>query len=176
MSSRKSARSSSKNNNANNSAESYSIAASGNKKTSALSENIFIFAFAISIIIQGSVLYYLYNLEDADCNCIRDWRHNFCKAFALLVLFVGIVLIGLGHLCKLGMIIYYILGLINVYSFFTYVGDLNSTQCSCAVNKQSNLNMIMRGYRWVLLFSGIFVVIQLLSLLGIGGAKAAESK
>ena len=180
MSSRKSSRrsssaSSSKNNNNDFQAEMYSTDASGKKKITDITEKILIASFIISTIVQCSVLYYLYNLEDADCNCIRDWRHNFCKVFALLVLGIGVILIGLQHLCKGFMILYYIIGLINVYAFFTYIGDLNATQCSCAVNKQSKMNGVMRIYRWLLIIVGISTVMQLLALLGIGGSKIAAS-
>jgi hypothetical protein len=173
MSSRKSSRSSSRKNDDSH-AEAYSTDASSNSKMQNVSQQVLIIAFVISVIIQCSVLYYLYNLEDADCNCIRDWRHNFCKAYALLVLFVGIILIGLGQLCKPAMILYGIIGLINVYAFFTYVGELNSTKCVCAVKKQSNLNSVMRAYRWLLLLSGIFSVFGLLSLIGVIGSKSTS--
>lgn len=170
-SSRSSLRASSKNDNNSN--------AEINKMVDTKNHNMIqiflIIAFVISVIVQGSILYYLYNLEDADCNCIRDWRHNFCKAYALLVLGVGVILIGLGHLCKGFMIIYYILALVNVYAFFTYIGDLNATQCVCAVNKQSKLNTVMRVYRWVFIIGGISFFMQLLALLGYGASKIATS-
>ena len=144
-------------------------------KVNKISQQIFIGVFVLSVIVQCSVLYYLYNLEDANCNCIRDWRHNFCKAYALLVLAVGIIFIALQHLCKGFMILYHIAGLINVYAFFTYIGDLNATQCTCAVNKQTNLNTVMRVLRWVLLLGGIATFMQLLALLGLGSSKIAAS-
>jgi len=174
-SSARSSRASSKSANNNFIAEIYTVDASGKKTFSDITEKLYVAAFIFSVIVQGSVLYYLYNLEDADCNCIRDWRHNFCKVYALLVLGVGVILIGLQHLCKGFMILYFIFGLINVYAFFTYVGDLNATQCACAVNKQSKMNVVMRVYRWVLLLVGIATFMQLLALLGLGGSKIAAS-
>jgi hypothetical protein len=179
MSSRKSSRRSSSrdsNKSADNNfiAESYTVDG-GDKKLSNIIRSAFIALFIFSVIVQCSVLYYLYNLDDADCNCIRDWRHNFCKIYALLVLAVGVIVIGLQHLCKGFMILYYIVSLINVYAFFTYVGDLNATQCTCAVNKQYNLNTIMRIYRWLLILGGVATFMKLLTLLGVGGSKIAAS-
>ena len=141
-----------------------------------ISQSFLIGMFAVSVIVQGSILYYLYNLEDADCNCIRDWRHNFCKAYALLVLAVGVIIIAFNNLCNAFMIAYLIIGLINVYAFFTYIGDLNATKCTCAVDKQPNLNVVMRVYRWVLILGGVSAFMQLLGLLGIGGSKIAASR
>ena len=169
---RSSSRASSNNENNNTNVENNTIAA---KKVNSISQTLYIVLFVLSVIVQGSVLYYLYNLEDADCNCIRDWRHNFCKVYSLLVLSVGLIFLGLQHLCKGFMILYYIVGLVNAYAFFTYVGDLNATQCTCAVNKQYNMNTVMRIYRWLVLLAGIASVIQILSLLGIGGHKIATS-
>lgn len=133
--------------------------------------------FMISVIVQCSILYYLYNLEDADCNCIRDWRHNFCKAYSLLVLCVSILIIGLGlhNLTRWFIILYGIFGLINAYAFFTYIGDLNSTQCICAVKKQYNLNTIMQIYRWVILIGVIFLFLKLVGMAFII-AKISTSK
>jgi hypothetical protein len=176
MSSRKSSRGSSRASTKSGDAEINTTDSSGNNKFRDMTEQIYIIGFIISVIVQGSVLYYLYNLEDADCNCIRDWRHNFCKGYALFVLLVGIIFIAIKNLNKGLMILYHIAGLINIYAFFTYVGELNATQCTCAVNKQTNLNAIMKVYRWILIVAGISAVMQLLSLLGIGGSKIAASK
>ncbi len=119
--------------------------------------------FIFTLALQGSILYYLYNLEDADCNCIRDWRHNFIKGMSLLIIFFSfIALIGFdlkNSAFKWLVIIKFILTIINVYAFFTYVGDLNKTQCSCAVNKQPILNSIMNFIRW------LYVIIIGLALL-----------
>jgi hypothetical protein len=156
-------------------AEIYTNDNAGNKKIHNISQNILITAFIISVIVQGSILYYLYNLEDADCSCIRDWRHNFCKGYALLALGLGIILITFGHLHRGINILYHIATLVNVYAFFTYIGDLNATKCNCAVNKQSNLNSVMRVYRWLLLLVGISAFMQLLALLGIGATTMPSS-
>jgi len=168
MSSRKSGRLSVKESNNNNNTV--------NNAVGKLGTRMMLFGFCLSIIVQGSILYYLYNLEDVDCNCIRDWRHNFCKGYALLVLFLGILFMAYQNPNNLLMIIYYVLALINVYAFFTYIGDLNATGCKCAIDKQYNLNMVMRFYRWVLLLAGVGAILQIITLLGLGGSKLASAK
>ena len=175
MSSRKSSRSSTR---ASTSSKEHNdeIQAHVNGAVKNITQPLMIMAFVISVIMQCSILYYLYNLEDVDCNCIRDWRHNFCKVYALLVLAVCIIIIGFNYICNGFMIVYYILGLINIYAFFTYIGDLNTTKCTCAVNKQPKLNFVMRTYRWLIILAGIGAIMQLLGLLGIGGSKIASSK
>ena len=47
--------------------------------------------FIFTLALYGTILYYLYNLEDADCNCIRDWRHNFIKAMCLVIIFLSFI-------------------------------------------------------------------------------------
>jgi hypothetical protein len=118
--------------------------------------------FIFILALHGSILYYLYNLEDADCNCIRDWRHNFVKGMSLLIIFISFIGLFGFDLKKQGfkwlLLIQFVLFIIDVYAFFTYVGDLNETQCACAVNKQPNLNSIMNLIRW------IFAIVIVLSI------------
>jgi hypothetical protein len=55
-----------------------------------------------------------------------------------------------------------ILSIVNLYAFFTYIGDLNTTQCSCAIHKQPKLNRFMNFIRWVQV---IVMIISVASLI-----------
>jgi len=142
--------------------------ATENKKSIASRIPSFIFILAL----YGSILYYLYNLEDADCNCIRDWRHNFIKAMCLVVIFLSFVgLFGFNlnsTSFKWLAIIYFVLFIIVIYAFFTYVGDLNDTLCICAVKKQPNLNSIMNFMRWIYVIIIGLVLFILLAFMVLG--------
>lgn len=131
-------------------------------KKKSISSKIPSFIFALAL--HGAILYYLYNLEDADCNCIRDWRHNFIKAMCLVIIFLSFVgLFGFdlkSTSFKWLATIYIVLFIVDVYAFFTYIRDLNITECICAVKKQPNLNSIMNIIRWI--FPIIIVLILLL--------------
>ena len=127
------------------------------------------FAIIFGIAFNGTILYYLYNLEDETCQCIRDWRHNFIKVICTVSILTSIVaLFGLNlyQLYPQILPIWSILGFIEVYAVYTYVGDLNSTQCSCAIQKQPNTNAFMKGYvsviYFMLIFMAILVVIAIL--------------
>ena len=139
-----------------------------NKQTIASRIPSLIFPLAL----YGSILYYLYNLEDADCNCIRDWRHNFIKAMCLIIIFLSFIgLFGWNMNSasyKWLTIIYFVLLIINVYAFFTYVGDLNNTQCACAVKKQPNLNSIMNLLRWVYIIIIGLCLFALIAFIALG--------
>jgi len=118
--------------------------------------------FILNCILYGSILYYLYNLEDADCNCIRDWRHNFIKAMCFITIFMGLIFFIFAFNIKIFITLYIIqllLFVVLVYAFFTYVSDLNTTQCVCAVKKQPNLNSIMNVLRFILLFILIITIL-----------------
>ena len=125
-----------------------------------------------SLVLQGLVIYYLINLEGVDCNCIRDWRHNYIKYFAIFAICWSVLLIIIPSLSKkyneLNTILM-ILTLMNIYAFFTYIGELNATKCVCAVDKQPTLNIFMNFLRWFQLISLIIMVLFIvLFLLFIG--------
>lgn len=161
MSSRTSKRTSSKSDN--------KIEQNDKTKTQPLGYRLVSFIFIV--IFQSAILYYLYNLEDADCNCIRDWRHNFIKAMSILSILLGIVTVSGVHfqICKWLPILLMILSLVNFYAFFTYIGDLNATKCVCAVDKQPNLNSVLNAIRWVPIFIvGVFLILIIVNVI-IGG-------
>jgi hypothetical protein len=121
--------------------------------------------FVFALVLQGLIIYYLYNLESVDCNCIHDWRHNYIKYFAIfLILWSGLHII-MPSLSKKYMaitVIIMILSLINFYAFFTYIGDLNATKCRCAIDKQPTLNSFLNFLRWMEL---IVICIAILSII-----------
>jgi len=125
-------------------------------------------SFIFTLVLQGLIIYYLYNLEGVDCNCIRDWRHNYIKYFAIFAIcFSGLHIIvpSLSKKYIALTIIFMILTLINLYAFFTYIGDLNTTKCICAVDKQPTLNSIINFLRWfqlITLIIGVLVVVWFL--------------
>lgn len=137
-------------------------------KTDGKTDGSHINGLIFTVIIQGLILYYLYNLESTDCNCIRDWRHNYIKYFAIFLIVysaMNIIIVNMPRaLISIGMIII-IFQLINLYAFFTYVGDLNETKCACAVEKQPLLNSTMNALRWIQLITFVIVIVVIIWLL-----------
>jgi hypothetical protein len=130
-----------------------------------------IFGYIFPIIINSLILYYLVNLEDATCNCITDWRHNYIKYFSISLLTINIIcLFSIGMpkssiqdstVGKTLMSIFILLSLVNMYALYTYIGDLNDTNCGCAVDKQKDLNIFLYYYRY------IFIIMPVLFLIGV---------
>ena len=123
------------------------------------------------IVYQGIILTYVINLEDKLCNCIRDWRHDFMKYFSIimivwsLILFIitlnGIKNPVMNFIVSAMAVCLFISSLINIWCLYTYVGDLDSTKCSCAIDKQKNTHYFLYLWRYIL------VGIVILALLGI---------
>ena len=121
--------------------------------------------FLFSLIFNTIILYYLYNLEDVSCQCIRDWRHNFIKIMCSISIIISILpFLGLDMIKMFPKLIGVIalLGFVEIYAIYTYVGDLNTTKCSCAVEKQPTINWIMEAYRYYIvgiIFFLLFLII-----------------
>ena len=118
----------------------------------------------LTIIILTLTIYYLNNLEDETCNCVRDWRHNFIKYTSILniILFV-IIYINEKVLSKISNIMTFI-KIIILITFISYIRDLETTKCECAIAKQKNLYNILYYYNYIL----AFVVVILVSIIILG--------
>lgn len=127
----------------------------------AYTKNVSILMCIVSIIMHCLIIYYLINLENIDCNCISDWRHNYIKYFSVFIICLNIACCFIHTVIKSKtfIIIFFILHIINFYAFFTYIRDLNLTQCVCAVDKQPNLNSFMDFLRWAELIIYILAIL-----------------
>ena len=118
----------------------------------------------LNIIILTLTIYYLNNLEDETCKCVRDWRHNFIKYTSILniILFV-IIYINEKVLSKISNIMTFI-SIIILITFISYIRDLETTKCECAIAKQKDLYNILYYYNYIL----AFVVVILVSIIILG--------
>lgn len=118
----------------------------------AIRSNDSILPWIAAIALNVSILIYISNVEQATCNCINDWRQNFIKYTALLTLgslFFARVKMSLP---KIAMIVLFIMQIVNVFALFSYVGDLSTTQCVCAVKNQAKLHSFLKVWRYVPMF------------------------
>ena len=136
-------------------------------KSNKLSLNTGFFTILFTLIWNGIILYYLYNLEDESCKCIRDWRHDYMKMVAYINITLSIIpLLTINikfnkyFLMVLGISII-ILNSIYIYSFYTYIGILNSSNCGCAILNNPNLNYLLNYRR------GTIVIFYLLGIITI---------
>ena len=110
----------------------------------------------ISIVIAGFLYYYVITLESmANCECSADPRRDYIKYFFGFVILYNIFVILTGRYIKneLFVLLYSVALLIQIYSLYTYVRDLEKRNCECA---QGNIHEFAKYYS---IFQLIFFVI-----------------
>jgi hypothetical protein len=124
----------------------------------------------IPIITNSIILFYLYHLEANTCNCIRDWRHDFLKYIAFILIFIDLISLFYESfddktLHKILQIYVFIIDIINLlYCIFAfiYIGDLDRTNCICAVEKQKVIHgFLFYFWRYILLIFAIIIFINI---------------
>jgi len=126
----------------------------------------YLLGVVVTSIINLIIIYYLYNLEDKTCNCIRDWRHDYIKYLSMFMIVYNIlslffIILIESHIFKIIMVI---LSIINIYAFFTYITELNNTKCECAVIKQKQIHKFLMVWRYVLFIIPIILIFAIFSL------------
>lgn len=142
-----------------------------------------IFRTLVTLAINIAIIYYILGLEKDKCKCVRDWRHDYIKYYTAVVIAINvlflvsdfklrifisglagnsiffkvIVVIGLAILTAIG---------VQIYSIFTYVGDLNKTKCTCATEDMRTLNRVMLVLRWFYIIGASVISLWLLVILG----------
>jgi hypothetical protein len=125
----------------------------------------------IVIIYNLLILGYLITLEGQRCNCIRDWRHDFLKYYSGMMIIYSIILIllsgtkfqnsivvkGMQHILMLA-------SFVNIWCLYTYVGDLDKTYCTCAIEKQKNMHYFLYIWRYILV--GMIILGLILIIIG----------
>ena len=122
---------------------------------------LFNFILVSSNFIFFIIYYYLKNLEDEMCNCVRDWRHDFIKYMSIILIFpLCLYIFNINILNEVCKSIFMYLLLIYIYVFNTYIEYLNTKKCNCAVEKQK----ILHSYLMIIYYI-VKVIIYLLLLL-----------
>jgi len=126
-------------------------------------DNYLLFHLILTILYNVLIIMYLNNLEDKSCKCIIDWRHKYIKYYCGVMIFMSLMplinLILRYNMSSLVMnSILLLCSCINTYCLFTYVGDLDSTKCTCAVEKQKKIHYLLYFWRWILVILFIITV------------------
>lgn len=121
----------------------------------------------IAVIYNLLVLGYIISLENTKCNCIIDWRHEFIKYYSITLIIWGILTFAFNlntnknRFISMLHNILILASLVNIWCVYTYIGDLDKTNCMCAIDKQKNMHYFLYIWRYVLVGS------LLLSLIGV---------
>ena len=147
------------------------------KQIVSVKSNTFINTTVITLLYNVLVLIYIMNLEDKKCGCITDWRHDFIKYYCISIIIWSFVTIAFSlHSSKHGFVellhtILMFASLINLWCLYTYVGDLDKTNCSCAINTQKNMHYFLYIWRYVLVGTLVLSLIGII-LLSMGFVKS----
>ena len=109
----------------------------------------------VIILFNSLIIYYLYLLEDSKCNCIKDWRHDFVKYYSMIMIAFLIINMFLRKNHIYLNLVLFIVGVVNLYALFSYVGELQETQCNCSM-EHSELNSFINFLRWLYLIGYAF--------------------
>ncbi len=141
------------------------------------------FGFLVTLAINIAIIYYVLGLEKDMCKCVRDWRHDYIKYYTgvmiilnIITLFTGVTLSvntrgPAGSQLVFAVTIIVALAItsavgVQIYSIFTYVGDLNKTKCICATEDMRTLNRAMLVLRWFYVAGAVVITLWLLAVLG----------
>lgn len=120
----------------------------------------------ITIFFNLLVLMYVMKLENKMCGCVSDWRHDFIKYYSMAIIGLGVIMLFVGDkynnnmFLRLFKVLLMVASLINFWCLYTYVGDLDTTKCVCAVEKQKDLHYFLYIFRYVMLISLILAIIN----------------
>ena len=123
----------------------------------------------ITIIYNILVFCYIIKLEDKKCNCIQDWRHDFIKNYCIIIIVWSIITLLFNiqdhsheFVILMSNVIMFI-SLINIWCLYTYVGDLDKTDCKCATYKQKDMHYFLYIWRYILVGSLVLLLIGILA-------------
>lgn len=113
------------------------------------------------------IIGYIITLEGTQCDCIRDWRHDFIKYYSIFMICYSLIISLLSnvHNKVFEMILHitlYIAALVNVWCLYTYIGDLDKTYCTCAVEKQKKMHYFLYNWRYILVGIAILSIFSII--------------
>jgi cation transport ATPase len=141
------------------------------------------FGSLVTLAINIAIIYYVLGLEKDKCKCVRDWRHDYIKYYTGVMIFITVVRLLGGNIsvytsgpdrihsivAAIAMVVALAMTAavgVQIYSIFTYVGDLNKTKCTCATEDMRTLNRAMLVLRWFYIAGAVVITLWLLAALG----------
>jgi hypothetical protein len=141
------------------------------------------FGSLVTLAINIAIIYYVLGLEKDKCRCVRDWRHDYIKYYTGVMIALNVITLFTGAKLlvntqgptgsQLVFIVAMLVALamvaavgVQIYSIFTYVGDLNKTKCTCATEDMRTLNRAMLVLRWFYVAGAVVITLWLLAVLG----------
>lgn len=132
----------------------------------------------LKLIGPALILYYVYYLEQEKCKCVMTWHHNYIKYYllAFIVFILCAITINLEPLIKslfsketatglLLLLVVIITNIIYLYSVYKYVGELDKTQCGCAMHDMKYLHNTLYYFRYIMMAIAIIAVLPVFMIM-----------
>jgi predicted benzoate:H+ symporter BenE len=108
------------------------------------------------LVFNGIVLSWINKLEKK-CECSADWRREYIKYYAIILVVFGVVRALMPTFVKNVplLMILALAGLVNLGSILSYIPDLKKKQCECAIENDWRDNFIF----WWIIISLVLTVL-----------------
>lgn len=132
--------------------------------------------FSVLFLILFAFVYmWIVRLEKTGCECSKDWRRNFIKVYALVILVMVIIEIFF-KLPEVVGVIYAILSLIFIIVVFQYIHELKRIKCECSESKTRDILEIVNYIQIAVVALFALVIIFKFITTVLGGSKPAKIK
>jgi hypothetical protein len=130
-----------------------------------------ILSLVLVLVINLSVLYYIWYVSQDKCKCLVDWRSQYIKYYCISIIAINLLIYffdGMIDPLTRGFVIGTILiaGLIYLYALHTYTHQLDKDNCKCATEDIKYLQNILYYYSYFFYAQAVFVALIALLLLG----------
>lgn len=132
----------------------------------------------LKLIGPALILYYVYYLEQEKCKCVMTWHHNYIKYYllAFIVFILCAITINLDTMIKslfsketatglLIILVVLVTNIIYLYSVYKYVGELDKTQCGCAMHDMKYLHNTLYYLRYIMMALAIIAVLPVFMIM-----------
>jgi len=110
-----------------------------------------VFNLIIGLVLNGTVLYYLYLLHQESCDCSNIWEKQYVLYFTVAIMIISTLntlLHDLKHnmLYKVVLFIVTMGSIVNIYALYNYVNKMKQEKCLCATQTHDQLFLYLRMY------------------------------
>lgn len=119
------------------------------------------------MILAGLLFYYVYSLEQEKCDCSIDWRRQYIYYFTIGI-FIYILLAFIIPSLRTNFLMANLLAIaagFNLYCVYTYVRDLEVSNCVCAVRDHFYIHDFLKFQSLIGVIIICFIAVILISLI-----------
>lgn len=140
-----------------------------------ISRIIQLFFLILFLVLYIFVYIWIIKLEQIGCECSKDWRREFIKVYAIIIIAMMILKMFVNVHAAI-MIVYLVATLVFIISVFQYIHELKRIKCECSESKTRDIleivNYIQIGV--VALVAVVFIFGAIYGLMAKGTVSTHE--